>query len=103
VNARVRVAGFVVGGLTVVVALAFFLAPQASSQPDALTKVAEAHGIAAVERPHPLDDLPNAGYGFDGVDDDALSTALAGGLGVGVTFVVGAGVVLALRRLRPTD
>ena len=87
-SSSVRIAGFVVGGLLVVVSLAFFLA--------------EEHGLAPAERPHPLGDVPTAGYAVDGVDNEPFAIALAGVLGVAVTFVVGAGVLLLLRRARPS-
>ena len=47
---------------------------------------------------HAMADLPTADYGVEGVDNERLSTGLAGIIGVLATFAVGTGVlVLALR------
>ena len=45
-----------------------------------------------------LDDTPTAGYEVRGVDDDRLSTGLAGLIGVGVTFALAGGLFLVVRR-----
>lgn len=97
---RTRLAAFVAAGLLVALALAFFVSPEASSKPDGLNKVAIDEGFADQEEAHGLEDGPLAGYGVEGVDDDRLSTGLAGIAGVAVTFVVGGGLVLALRLVR---
>jgi hypothetical protein len=95
---RIRFAVFVVGGLAVAAALAFFLSPHASREPDGLDRVAQDQGLAEQETDHPLADSPTADYAVDGVDDDRLSTGLAGLIGVGVTFVVAGGLLLVVRR-----
>lgn len=97
---RVRLGAFTAVGLAVALGLALVVAPWASSEPDGLEKVAIDHGFAAAERPHDLADAPTAGYAVEGVEDDRLATGLAGGLGVVVTFAVGGGLVLLLRRGR---
>jgi hypothetical protein len=91
---------FVIGGLIVVLGLAFFVSPLASGSPDGLERVSIDEGFAGTAQDHPLDDGPLAGYGVEGVDDEGLSTGLAGVIGVAVTF--GAGMILfgALRVLR---
>ncbi len=83
---RVRFAAFVVAGLALAAALAFFVSPQASGEPDGLNKVAIDEGFADSEKAHALDDAPTAGYAVRGVDDDGISTGLAGLIGVAATF-----------------
>ena len=91
---------FVVGGLIVVIGLAFFVSPVASSSPDGLEKVSIDQGFADTAEEHALADGPLAGYGVEGVDDEGLSTGLSGVIGVAITF--GAGMILfgLLRTLR---
>ncbi len=97
---RLRFPLFLAAGLLVAGALAFFVSPHASSQPDGLNKVAIDEGFDRTEEPHALGDLPTAGYEVSGVDDAGLSTGLAGVVGVGVTFVLCAGGLAAMRALR---
>jgi cobalt/nickel transport system permease protein len=85
-------------GLALAVALAFVVAPEASSEPDGLEKVAIDEGFVDGARDHDLADSPTADYGVRGVDDAQLSTGLAGALGIGVTFLVTGGLVLLVRR-----
>jgi len=100
VTRRTSLLGFVVIGLAVAVALVVAVAPRASSQPDGLEKVAADHGIDAGERGHALGDGPFADYEVQGVEHDALGTAVAGIVGIAATFVLGAGAVWAFRRRR---
>jgi hypothetical protein len=79
---------FAVGGLLVVLGLAFFVSPFASGDPDGLNKVATDQGFADAETGHATADSPLAGYGVEGVDDATLSTGLAGIVGVVITFGV---------------
>ena len=91
---------YLAAGLTVALALAFFVSPHASTQPDGLNKVAIDEGFAGDERTHALADTPTAGYGLggvDGVDDEGLGTGLAGIIGVALTFGVMIGLVLLVR------
>jgi PDGLE domain len=98
IRIRLRFTAFVVAGLAVAAALAFFVSPQASSEPDGLNRVAIDEGFADEETNHALDDSPTAGYAVRGVDDDGLSTGLAGLIGVGVTFALVGGLLLVVRR-----
>jgi hypothetical protein len=98
VKRPVRFAVFLVAGLAIAAGLAFFLSPLASSEPDGLNRVAIDEGLAQTETEHPLADTPTAGYGVDGVDDEGLSTGLAGVIGVAITFAVAGGVMLVVRR-----
>ena len=99
---RTNLTLFIVGGLLVALGLAFFVSPYASSSPDGLNKVAIDQGFADAETDHAAADSPLAGYGVAGVDNDALSTGIAGIIGVAVVF--GAGMILfgLLRSRRPT-
>jgi hypothetical protein len=73
---------FVVGGLLVVLGLAFFVSPLASSSPDGLEKVAQDQGFADSAEDHTFGDTPLADYG----DDERVPTGVAGLIGVVVTF-----------------
>jgi PDGLE domain-containing protein len=95
-----RLAVFVGLGLVVALALAFFVSPQASDEPDGLNRVAIDEGFADREEAHDMEGSPLAGYGVEGVDDDRLGTGLSGVIGVTVTFAIVGGGFLALRRLR---
>jgi cobalt/nickel transport protein len=95
---RLRFTAFVLAGLAFAATLAFFVSPQASSEPDGLNRVAMDKGFAEQESNHALDDTPTAGYEVRGVDDDRLSTGLAGLIGVGVTFALAGGLFLVVRR-----
>lgn len=77
---------FLVGGLLVTLGLAFFVSPLASSSPDGLEKVATDQGFSEDAQDHPLADSPLADYGVEGVQDEGLSTGLAGIMGVAITF-----------------
>ena len=97
---RVRFGAFVAAGLAVVLALAFFVSPIASSEPDGLEKVAQEERFADRAEDHDLADGPLADYGVDGVEDEGLSTGLAGVIGVALTFALGAGLFALVRRSR---
>jgi cobalt/nickel transport protein len=93
---------FLVAGLLLALGLALFVSPFADRDPDGLTKVAQDQGFASAEQDHDLSDSPVAGYQVDGVDDDRMSTGVAGLVGVLVTFGVGVGAFGLLRTLRRT-
>ncbi len=95
---RVRFGAFVAVGLAVVVAIALFLSPAASSKPDGLEKVAEQQGFSDEADEHALAASPTADYGVDGVDDERMSTGLAGVLGVTVTFLLTGALFVVVRR-----
>lgn len=80
------------GGLLVALGLAFFVSPYASDSPDGLNKVAIDEGFSDREQEHAAADGPFAGYGVKGVDNETLSTGLAGI--VGVMVVLGIGLML---------
>ena len=83
--------------------LAFFVSPFASSAPDGLEKVAADKGLDTGEQAHALADGPLADYAVKGVDNEKLSTGLAGVIGVAVTFAVGLGLFVVLKKVRRPD
>ena len=89
---------YVVGGLLVALGLAFFVSPLASGDPDGLEKVAIEQGFDDTAEDHALGDGALADYGVRGVEDDDLSTGLAGVVGVVITFGLGMVVFGMLRR-----
>ena len=91
---------FLLGGLLVAIGLATLVSGFASSSPDGLNKVAEDHGFAASAKEHLFETGPLAGYAVKGVNSDRLSTALAGLIGVLVTFGVGLALFALLRAMR---
>ena len=93
---------FVVGGLLVAVALALFVSPFASSNPDGLERVADDRGFAASERDHALKDGPVADYSVRGVANERIGTGIAGLIGVILTFGIGTllfGVLRSVKRV----
>lgn len=94
---------FVVAGLLVAVALALFVSPWASSQPDGLERVSIDRGFSDDAQDHALVDGPVADYSVKGVDGTRLSTALSGLIGVLLTFGIGLGLFGLLRRLRSDE
>lgn len=92
---------FIVAGLLVGLALAMLVGPFASSSPDGLEKVSVDEGLDAAARDHDMAGSPLADYGLDGVDNDRIGTALAGLIGVLLTFGIGIGMFAAMRMLAP--
>jgi hypothetical protein len=95
--------GFLLAGLLVSLLLAGVVSGFASPEPDGLEKVAQDQGFAQTAQDSALADSPVADYGVAGVDDERLSTGLAGVLGVGVTFAFGLGLFALVRRGRTND
>jgi cobalt/nickel transport protein len=105
--------GFVVGGLLVALLLAGVVSNFASSDPDGLDSsllkgcTVDADGTitggtcpAQREEEHEVGG-PLADYGVSGVDNEFLSTALSGVLGVLLTFAVAGGAFWLVRRRGP--
>jgi cobalt/nickel transport protein len=88
---------FIVAGLLLAGALALFVSPWSSSHPDGLTKVAQQEGFAQTEDRHALDDSPLSGYAVEGVENEGISRALAGLIGVLATFGVTVGLLAVVR------
>ena len=85
----------VIVGLLVSLLLAGVVSSWASDSPDGLEQVAATHGIESQSSEH---DTPFGGYATDGVSGSRWSTAVAGVVGVTVTFAVFGGLTLVLRR-----
>jgi PDGLE domain len=96
---RARLAVFVGLALAVALALAFFVGPHASSEPDGLARVAIDNGFAGRARDHALANGPLAGYSMSGAGG-GLTKGLAGVMGVGLCFVIGVTAVWIVRRVR---
>lgn len=99
----VAIAGFVGLGLAVALVLAFFVSPFASSQPDGLEKVAGDKGFLAAADDSAVAGSPLADYSTEGIDDERLSTGVAGIIGVTVTFAVGFGLFVVMKQLGRRD
>jgi len=99
---RRRLGGFLLGGVVVTLLLAGFASPWASSQPDGLEKVATEQRFDRTAKEHATADGPLADYGVAGVENERISTGIAGFVGVLITFAVGTGAFFGLRLLRRT-
>ena len=95
--------GFLVAGLLLALVLAGVVSGFASSSPDGLEKVAQDKGFAETAEDSALAGSPVADYAVDGVEDERLSTGLAGVIGVGVSFAFGLGLFALVRRGRSGD
>lgn len=97
---RLRLRWYIAGGTALALLLATFVAPNASSAPDGLERVAIDQGFDGTAEEHAVGDGPLADYGVRGLDGD-VPVALSGSIGIGLTFAVGMGLVAAARKLRP--
>lgn len=95
--------GFLLAGLLVALVLAGLVSGFASSSPDGLEKVAQDKGFAETAEDSALADSPLADYGVSGVENERLSTGLAGVIGVGITFAFGLGLFALVRRGRGAE
>jgi hypothetical protein len=103
---RIRIAGLLVKGLLVTLALAAFVSPFASSAPDGLNKVAADHGFDATAREGVTARSPLAEYTVQNVEGEKATKGLAGAIGVAITLIVAVVIFGSLgsairRRSRP--
>ena len=98
-----RNAGIVATLVAAALVIAGLFSFYASSSPDGLTKVSQDKQFSSLEEPHAAEDSPLAGYATSGVEDERLSGGLAGVAGVTLTFLLGGGVFLAVRRRSGTS
>jgi cobalt/nickel transport protein len=102
---------FIGAGLLVALILAGVVSNFASGSPDGLDattrqgcefneddEIVGGECLAQEAQDHELADSPFADYGIAGIDNPFLSTAVAGVLGVLVTFLVGTGLFWLVRR-----
>jgi cobalt/nickel transport protein len=92
---------FLIAGLLVAVGLALVVSGFASSSPDGLEKVAGDKGFLENAKDHLFADSPLADYAVKGVDNERLSTGLAGLIGVLLTFGIGLALFALVRSMRP--
>jgi hypothetical protein len=85
-------------GLAVAVLVVILLAPLASPDPDGLERVAGDRGFISQAEDALFAVLPD--YTIPGLDDPAVTTIVAGLIGVAIVFVLmwGLGTLLARRR-----
>ena len=94
-----RIGRFVAAGIGAALLVAAFISPFANNNPDGLERVATDQGFAATAQPGIVEDRsPLAGYAFG--SNGAVATAVAGVVGVGITFGVGYAVVRLRRQSR---
>jgi cobalt/nickel transport system permease protein len=89
---------FIGCGVAVAALLVVVVAPHAASTPDGLERVAIDHGISGSAVDSVTASSPLADYAVSGVGDEALGTILAGLVGLGVTFALGASIMQVVSR-----
>lgn len=72
----------------------------ASTSPDGLESVAESVGLLEQEQEHPVAGSPLSGYQVSGVEDERLSTGVAGVVGVVLVLALAGGLAAVLSRRR---
>lgn len=92
---------FLVAGLLIALGVGIFVSPFASGSPDGLEKVSIDEGFDETARDHDLADSPLADYGVSGIDNEKVSTGVAGLVGTLVTFGLGLGLFASVRAMRP--
>ncbi len=93
----------VVTGLVVSLVLAGGVSYYASSHPDGFEKSAGEIGFLDTAKESPLKDSPLAEYGVAGVENERLSGALAGVIGVGATAGISFLIFYGLRRFNKSN
>ncbi len=89
---------FLIAGFIASLFLAGIVSFYASSNPDGLEKVAQDIGFIETAKEHTNADGALADYGVKGVENQRLSTGLAGVIGVVATGVVSTGLFMLVRR-----
>jgi len=84
-------------GLAVALVVAGVLSGFASGEPDGLERVAIDQGFDETAADHALGDSPLADYAVRGVENERVSTALAGIIGVAITLAVSGGLFYGIR------
>jgi cobalt/nickel transport system permease protein/cobalt/nickel transport protein len=94
---------FLLVGVLVALLLAGVASFYASTAPDGLDRVAGDHRLAETERDHAAADGPLADYEARGIENDRLSTLVAGVTGSLVVLGLFAGLTFVLRRRTAAD
>ncbi|CAN5225064.1 energy-coupling factor ABC transporter permease [soil metagenome] len=94
---RLGLRTFALAGLLVAVLFATVVSQFAVGNPDGLERVAEDQGFIDAARDHALGASIFADYATSGIGNESLSLAIAGVVGVVITVLVMAGIVLAIR------
>lgn len=87
-------------GVLVALALAFFVSPLASSDPDGLAKVASDNSLDAGAKASLTAKSPTANYATKGVSNKNVSKGISGVIGVMLTLGLGWGLFASMKRLR---
>jgi cobalt/nickel transport protein len=93
-----RQKNFLIAGFVASLFLAGVVSFYASSNPDGLEKVAQDIGFIETAKEHTNADGALADYGVKGVENQRLSTGLAGVIGVVATGVISTGLFMLVRR-----
>jgi cobalt/nickel transport system permease protein len=96
-DSRTRI--FLVGGLVIAVLIAGLFSLFASGEPDGLERIAIDHGFDEAAA-GPALDSPLADYAVQGVENESISTALAGVIGVAATLLLTVGVLKVVQKRR---
>ena len=88
---------FLGAGVLAALIVAGVLSGFASDDPDGLERVSLDQGFDAAADDGAPADSPLAGYDVKGVEDDRLSTGLAGIIGVTITLVLSGGLFYGIR------
>lgn len=97
-NPRLTTKTFAVIAVLVCLALAGIVGYYASGSPDGLNRVAIDNGFDKQKKDHAAKDSPFAGYAAKGVDNERLSSGVAGVAGVLVVLVAAGGLGYVVRR-----
>lgn len=84
-------------GLLVALLVAGVLSGFASGSPDGLERVSIDEGFDETAQDHTLADSPLADYSVAGVEDERLSTGLAGIIGVTITLALSGALFYGIR------
>ncbi|MEN8233630.1 MAG: energy-coupling factor ABC transporter permease [Actinomycetota bacterium] len=91
---------FAIGGLLAALFFAAIVSQFAVDNPDGLERVAEETGIAASGGGHALGGSMFADYATAGIENEAVSLAVAGIAGTLIVLAVGGGIIAAVREKR---
>ena len=88
---------FLIAGLAVALVVAGIVSGFASGEPDGLERVSIDEGFADSADDHALEDSPLADYAIEGIENERLSTGVAGVIGVLVTLAFTTALLYGVR------